>query len=101
MDDILGHEGVPRNGLGILVSTALFRSGALRFAKYYNIITEQVTHSHEYTFRYENFIQAGLLNGAKFGDSCNADLFRYCIKCGNRFLVKKNEKACSQCEKIS
>jgi len=101
MDDIIGHDGVPHDGLGILVSTAPFRSGALRFAEYYNLKTEQVPHSNEYTFRYENFIQAGLLNGVKLGDSCNADLFRYCINCGNRFLVKKNEKTCSQCKENS
>ena len=42
MDDIIGYNGAPCEGLGIIVSTASFRRGALRFAYYYGIKTERL-----------------------------------------------------------
>ena len=101
IDDIAGHNGVPHNGIGIIISTAPFRRGALRFARYYNLKTEQVAHNLKYSFRYENFIQVGLHDEVKLSDVCIRELIRICCKCGEKFSVKKNENICDQCEKNS
>ena len=61
LDDILRSDATPCNAKAMIVTTQGARKGAQRFADYYGIIIEVLPHNEEnFTFRYENIIEAGI-----------------------------------------
>ena len=97
MDDILAHPETPNCVNAIVTTTFGARSGAQRFADYYGILIEQVSHGPNYDFQYENVIQIGTMVKLKLSDTATAVVVRKCQSCGSRFNPIDTEVVCSQC----
>jgi len=97
LDDILPDPKTPSDAKAIVVTTERAREGAQRFAEYYGIEIEQVSHGPNYAFRYENVVQAGVMMRAKASVSFTAVVVRKCQSCGQRFEVHANERVCPKC----
>jgi len=97
LDDILASDKMPSDANAIIVTTSGTRVGAQRFADYYGIIIEVLPHSKNFTFRYENIIQAGISISLKSTDTASPTVLRKCSQCGERFEVIQNELVCPAC----
>jgi len=97
LDDILAAEDTPSDANAMLVTTVGARSGPERYADYYGIRIEQVSHGPDYTFRYEDVVQAGVTNRLKFSQTATYVLVRKCHDCGERFDVQDKEALCASC----
>ena len=61
MDDIVNEPSSPKYVLGIFAYAAKeAQSGAIKFAKYYGIEMERTGMRPNFTFKYQNLIQAGI-----------------------------------------
>lgn len=81
----------------IIVSTNGERMGAHRFAKHYGIILEVTDHSENYTFRYENIVQAGLSDSMGVSDNMEFTTRHICPKCREIFESEDNQLICPSC----
>jgi hypothetical protein len=97
LDDILANPKTPNDANAIIVTTVGARKGAQRFANFYGIQIELVAHGPNYTFRYENFVQAGVMVRLNASDSATVVVHRKCQSCELKFEVQVNEKVCPKC----
>ena len=58
MDDVLIANDMPNHANAIIVTTIGAQKGAHRFAAYYGIRIQQVSHGPSYTFSYKNVTQS-------------------------------------------
>jgi len=61
ISDILNHNKSPEFALGIFAYAQNARSGAVKFAKHYNIKMEKTGVRPNFTFHYKSLTQAGIL----------------------------------------
>jgi len=89
---------------GIIVSPMGLQSGAEKVASAEGILEVMIdadSTPHEFAMRFLNKLMIGIHDAVSFGDTVSATVHRVCERCGNRFEVKENEKACPQCATIS
>ncbi len=101
MDDILAAKDTQSHANAIIVTTVGAQEGAQLFADYYGIIIESVPHGPNYTFRYENIIQASVTMSIKASVSLTDTLRRKCQLCDEQFEVQDNENVCPICSSNS
>lgn len=82
----------------ILISTAGEQEGVRRFAKHYGIVLEVTEHGEEYTFRYENLVQAALDEKPNLSEKIIETVDRKCRSCGKVFEAGNDQWICSKCE---
>lgn len=97
LDDVLAHSETPDQAKAIIVTTVGAQEGARRYADYYRIRIELVQHGPDYSFRYENILQQGVMNQLSFSDSAVRQVVRKCGTCGEPFRVRDNEPTCPEC----
>jgi hypothetical protein len=97
VDDILEHPQTPNNVKAVIVTTVGARDGAKRYAEYYGIDIQHVPHGPDYTFKYENVVQAGLLIAAKASVIASGAVLRRCPSCAERFEPNGSEAECHKC----
>jgi len=97
LDDILASPRTPDCISAIIVTTIGEQKGARKFAEFYGIEIQIVPHGNEYTFSYQNIIQAGVMISAMTSASASAYSRRKCKSCGEYFKPQYKEYDCPQC----
>ncbi len=72
MDDVVSEPKSSQYVMGIFAHAYSARSGAIKFAKYYDIQMEQTGKKPNFTFKYENLIQVGIRLQSTSTLSCKA-----------------------------
>ena len=82
----------------ILISTAGEQRGVRRFANHYGIALDITEHGPEYTFRYENLVQAVISDSGNLSVEMIPTVIRKCSSCGKTFEADDHQWVCSECE---
>lgn len=99
LDDITQAFQKTKKSKAMLVTTAKVRQGAERYANYYGIVIEKLPHNKSFTFKYENFISAGvIISTGHMPLNFSSTLMRMCEKCGKQFEQIGEEKICLACK---
>lgn len=99
LDDILARPDTPEHISAIIITTKGAQKGAQKFAKFYGIEIQTVPYGREYTFSYQNIIQAGVVASSMTSASASAFSQRKCKSCGVFFKPRRTELDCPQCDK--
>lgn len=85
---------------GILVSPLGFQLGAEKVAQAEGIVHVQLHQDStptQFTMQFLNKIFIGIQERLHISDHFEEEVIRVCEKCGKKFTVRANEKACSVC----
>ena len=85
---------------GIIVSPMGLQSGAEKVAsseRILEVILNADSTPHEFAMRFLNKLMIGIQETVSCSDTVSVTVHRVCARCGDKYEVKENEKACPKC----
>jgi len=76
IDDVLNENSSPEVILGIFAYAEKARSGAIKFAKHYNIQMEKTGMKPNFAFKYQDLVQVGIHLQSTSSLSANAEIIK-------------------------
>ena len=76
IDDILNNSSSPKKIMGVFAYAEKARSGAIKFAEHYDIKMEKTGMKPNFTFKYQNLTQVGILIKGSASMSAEAEVIK-------------------------